>query len=224
MIAVVIHHRKTETLVTETAFKPLNLNATAYGGLLIAATLATVALVAHHPPQWLLAPADAAAIAADAMGRIEHGVFILLTLLLMTGASGLSWRIGIAHPLVMAGWLAYAGGGVSLIIALLLNGYIAPELTGAALPPAVTMLAAVSRLGMVLLSAGVILWGHALLHRGGTSRWMALLGMATGGFSAVFLLTAGPMLDVNRLMGWAAAHVIWNLAVGVWFLRSLNRA
>ncbi|WP_443749740.1 hypothetical protein [Asticcacaulis solisilvae] len=208
--------------MTTTAFKPLNLNGTAYGGVLIVATLATIALVAHHPPQWLLAPADAAAIAADTMGRVEHGVFILLTLLLMTGASGLAWRIGIAHPLVMAGWLAYVGGGLSLIGALLLNGYIAPGLPGDALPPAVTALAAVSRLGLVLLSLGVVLWGHALLHRGGAARMMALLGMAAGGFSAAFVLTAGPVLDLDHLMAWAAAHIVWNLAIGVWFLRSLK--
>lgn len=209
--------------MTTSAFKPLNLNGTAYGGVLIAATLAVVALVAHHPPQWLLAPSDAAAIAADGMGRIEHGVFILLTLLLMTGASGLVWRIGIVHPLVTAGWLAYVGGGLSLVMALLLNGYIGPGLSGDVLPAAVTAIAAISRLGMVLLSAGVVLWGHALLHRGGVARWMALLGMATGGFSAAFVLTAGPVLDLGRLMGWATAHVVWNLATGVWFLRSLNQ-
>jgi len=209
--------------VTTTAFKPLNLNGTAYGGVLIAVTLAALALVAHHPPQWLLTPADAAAIAADPMARIEHGVFIFMTLLVMTGASGLAWRIGIAHPLVMAGWLSYTGGGLSLILALLFNGYIAPELSRDALPSAVAVLAAISRLGMVLLSAGVVLWGHALLHRGGTARWMAMLGMATGGFSAAFVLTAGAMLDLDRLMGWAAAHVAWNLAVGTWFLKSLNR-
>ena len=92
--------------MSESAFKPLNLNGTAYGGVLIVVTLAAQALVAHHPPQWLLAPGDAAAIAADTMARIEHGLFMVMTLLLMTGASGLAWRIGIAHPLVMAGWLS----------------------------------------------------------------------------------------------------------------------
>ncbi len=209
--------------MTTTAFRPLNLNSTAYGGVLIAATLVVLGLVAHHPPQWLLTPADAVAIAADPMARIEHGIFILLTLVLMTGASGLAWRIGIAHPLVMAGWLTYVGGGMSLVLALLLNGYITPALPKDALPPAVAVLAAISRLGMILLSAGIVLWGHALLHRGGTARWMALLGMATGGFSVAFVLTAGPELDLDRLMGWAAAHVVWNLAVGTWFLRSLKR-
>ncbi len=209
--------------MSESAFKPLNLNGTAYGGVLIVVTLAAQALVAHHPPQWLLAPGDAAAIAADTMARIEHGLFMVMTLLLMTGASGLAWRIGIAHPLVMAGWLSYVGGGLCLILALLLNGYIAPGLPPDALPTAVAVLAAVSRLSMVLLSAGVVLWGHALLHRGGTARWMALLGMATGGFSAAFILTAGPVLDLGRLIGWGAAHVVWNLAVGIWFLRSLRR-
>ena len=78
-----------------------------------------------------------------------------------------------------------------------------------------------TRFGMVLVSLGLVFWGHALLHHKGAARWVAMLGMAAGGFAAAFMMTAPVHPDPQRLFGFVVLHAVWNATIAVWFMRGL---
>jgi len=194
---------------TSAPLRVLQLNGTAYGWVLAVTTLLALVLVAHHPlaavPSW------------------AHGMVILLILLLTTGFSGFAWRLGIAHPLVMAGWLSLLFGATALIGAALVEGFVVPGLTGGLPPFGSLWVQAELRLGAVLTAASALFWGHALLHHRGGAFWVGLLGIAAGGFSAVFVLTLTARVNPPLLLGYMATQAAWALTVAFWMIRGLKR-
>lgn len=220
------------------ALPPLRLNGPVYGILLALVTLAATILVAHHPVAHMHDPASALSnlAAIGSRSSLVHGALIALTLLWCVGMSGFAWRLGIEHPAVMAGWLAYVCGSVFLILAGLVDGFVVPDIAAkfsldpTAHPAALDLIAvcwellqASTRLGLVLIAFGSVMWGHALMHHRGIARLIALLAMATGGMSAVYLMTKTGAIDVPTLFWYLVAQVIWNLTVAVWMIRGPKR-
>ncbi len=192
----------------------LKLNGRVYGILLALSTLLTVIVLAHHPVSGDHSSSEA--------NRLVHSGLIALILLTCTGMSGFAWRLGIEHPAVMAGWIAYLLGTMFLITAGLINGFItsdAPEFK--ALLWALNQTFA--RTGLVLLGFGLVMWGHALLHHRGIARPIAVLAMAIGGVSAVYVLTKSGTIDLPALFFVMTGHVVWNLTVAFWMILGLKR-
>lgn len=217
---------------------PLRLNGKIYGILLFVTTVAAMLFVSHHPVADLHDKATGlqAIMRLSLMDRLVHGGLIAMMLLLAVGFSGFSWRLGIEHPAVMAGWLSYLIGVVAAMLAAVIDGFIVPDLAAAFAarpmeqPVAYDMLIlcgdaiqALTKLGFVLMNLGLVFWGHALMHHRGMARWIAVLGMAIGGFSGVFVLTGAQHLDPPRLMAIMAAQSLWNLTIAIWMIRGLRR-
>ncbi len=223
--------------------RPLQLNGAAYGWLLALATLLSLIVVAHHPVADLHDPAVGLRniVAVGNADRWVHGGLILLILLVTTGFSGFAWRLGIAHPLVMMGWLSQVFGAMAIIGAALIDGFVIPDLAGqglsangvsGAMAPAGiydllhlcgAWLQADTRLGFVLTALSAMFFGHALLHHRGGALWIGLLGIGAGGFSAVFVLTLGVRFTPPLLLAYMAAQAAWHLTVAFWMIRGLKR-
>ncbi len=216
--------------------RPLQLNITAYGWLLALSTLLSLVLIAHHPVADLHDPARGLSniVALGAAQRWVHGLLILIVLLFATGFSGFAWRLGIAHPLVMAGWLSQVLGAMALIGAGLLDGFVVPDIAGhwAARGGAGAYdliafsgawLQADTKLGLVLMALSAVFFGHALLHHRGGARWIGLLGIGVGGFSAVFVLNMAGRFNVPLLLAYMSAQAAWHLTVAFWMIRGLRK-
>ncbi len=210
----------------------LHLNGPAYGWLLALATLLSLAVIAHHPMVNMHDPARGivAIAAAGSADRWVHGLVILVTLLLTTGFSGFAWRLGVAHPLVMAGWLSQIMGAVALMGAALIDGFVVPDLAAHAGATTYDFLAfcglllqADTRLGFVLIALSAVFFGHALLHHRGGALWIGLLGIGVGGFSAVFVLTLAARFNPPLLLAYMAGQAMWHLTVAFWMIRGLKR-
>lgn len=210
----------------------LQLNGAAYGWLLAVTTLLSLAVIAHHPMTGIHDPAHglAAIVAAGPADRWVHGLVILVVLLLTTGFSGFAWRLGVAHPLVMAGWLSQLFGATALIGAALLDGFVVPDLAARGGAGAYDFLAfcgiwlqADTRLGFVLIAVAAVFFGHALLHHRGGALWIGLLGIAVGGFSAVFVLTLTARFNPPLLLAYMTGQAAWHLTVAAWMIRGLKR-
>ena len=210
----------------------LQLNGTAYGWLLAVTTVLSLAVIAHHPMADMHDPARHLANIV-AIGQADcwvHGLVIVVTLLLTTGFSGFAWRLGVAHPLVMAGWLAQLFGATALIGAALLDGFVVPDLAARGGANAYDFLAfcgiwlqADTRLGFVLIAVSAVFFGHALLHHRGGALWIGLLGIAVGGFSAVFLLAMTARFNAPLLLAYMTGQAVWHLTVAFWMIRGLKR-
>ncbi len=210
----------------------LQLNGTAYGWLLALTTLLSLIVIAHHPMADLHDPARGLAniVALGDRDRWVHGLAILVVLLMTVGLSGFCWRLGIAHPLVMAGWLSQVLGAIALGGAALIDGFVVPDLAARGGANAYDFLAfcgiwlqADTRLGLVLTAASAAFLGHALLHHRGGALWVGLLGIGAGGFSIVFLVTLTTRINAPLLLGYMIAQAAWPLTVAFWMIRGLKR-
>jgi hypothetical protein len=217
---------------------PLRLNGPVYGYMLMFATLLTTIVVAHHPAPDLHDHARAMAniAAVSEPERWMHGGVSALAILFCVAYSGFAWRLGIEHPLVVAGWLCYVFGTFALLLAALNDGFIIPDLAArfaadpAAHPWGYDMIAAcgltlqaLAKLGLVLIGFALVLWAHALAHHRGMARWMAALAFVTGGFSAAYILRLPGQIDKNGLFLLLVGQTVWNLAVAFWMIRGLRR-
>ena len=218
--------------------RALQLNIAAYGWLMALVTLLSLIVVAHHPVADLHDPSMGLRniVALGSADRWVHGLLILLVLLMTTGFSGFAWRLGVAHPLVMAGWLSQVFGAVAITGAALIDGFVIPDLaaqgvSGGAAPAGIydllhlcgAWLQADTKLGFVLTALSAVFFGHALLHHRGGALWIGLLGIGTGGFSAVFVLALGAHFTAPLLLVYMTAQAAWPLTVAFWMIRGLKK-
>ena len=217
---------------------PLRLNAPVYGIILTVTTLLALVLVAHHPVAAMHDKAQGLQnlIAIGPVDRWVHGALIAIVLMWAVGFSGFAWRLGIEHPAVMAGWLGYVTGCVFVMLAGLIDGFILPDLAVRLIDPAAHPYAydlvalcgiavqALTKVGLVLMAVGIIMWGHALMHHRGLARLIALMAMLTGGVSAAFILTSPARIDVHTLFWFLVGQVVWNLSIAMWMVRGMKTA
>ncbi len=211
---------------------PLRINAPAYGWLLAITTLISLAVIAHHPMADLHDPSrgleNVVALAGPA--RWVHGGAIAFVLMFAVGFSGVAWRLGISHPLVMMGWLSYVSGAILMMPAALLDGFVIPEIAGrmvAERQAAYDLIAfcgiliqAFAKLAFALQALAAVAFGGALMHRPGVRRWIGVFAMAVGGLSGAFILTAQMRFDVERLLIYMAVQSAWQLVAAVWMIRA----
>ncbi len=214
----------------------LRLNAPVYGIILTITTLLALILVAHHPVADMHDKGQGLQnlVAIGSADRWIHGALIAIVLMWAVGFSGFAWRLGIEHPAVMAGWLGYVMGCVFVILAGLIDGFIVPDLAvrlvdPTAHPAAYDLLAlcgvanqALTKLGLVFMAVGIIMWGHALMHHRGLARLIALMAMLTGGISAAFILISPARIDVQTLFWFLVGQVVWNLSIAMWMVRGMK--
>ncbi|EGF90434.1 putative membrane protein [Asticcacaulis biprosthecium C19] len=215
-----------------TQITPLRLNAPAYGWLLGLSTLAALALISHHPTASVGHPEDGLnnILAVAAQGRHVHGALTAMLLLFATGFSGFAWRLGISHPLVMAGWLSYVGGSLVMMLAALFDGFVIADIAARMADQRQAafdlihfsgiVIQALARLAFVLMALSSLLWGLALLHRKGWTRGLGLLGIVVGALSLAFLLLTAIGFDVGRLLIYMAVQTVWHAAVALWLIRT----
>ncbi|HEY6893909.1 MAG TPA: hypothetical protein VI258_07065 [Rhodanobacteraceae bacterium] len=203
------------------------------GGVLVAATLLSILMMAHHPTA---STHDAASLAADIAGsatlsRVVHGVLIALIASELYAFVVFAGRLATGRSAARAGLVAYAIGTGAMIGAALISGFVVSSLgvyyAGVADPApfvdfarlSMTGNQALAKLGVVATSIAIVLWAIALLHDSKRARWLAIVGFATGLVPAIALLGGWIRLDVNGMLAVVLAQAIWNLAAGAELLR-----
>ena len=214
---------------------PLRLNAPVYGILLTVTTLLALVIVAHHPVADVHDPSQGLhnLVAIGEVDRWVHGALMAIVLLWAIGFSGFAWRLGIEHPAVMAGWLGYVLGCGFVVLAALVDGFIVPDLAvrftdQAAVPVGYDLvimcgiiIQALTKLGLVFMAVGILMWGHALMHHRGLARLLAIFAMLTGGVSAAFILASPQRIDVHTLFWYMVGQAVWNLVIAMWMVRGM---
>ena len=203
------------------------------GGMLVAATLLSILMMAHHPSA---STHDPASLAADIAGtatlsRIVHGVLIALIALELYAFVVFSARLVPGRAAARAALVAYAIGTGAMMGAALISGFVVSSLglyyAGTADPAPFVDFARISmagnqalaKLGVVAMSAAIVLWSVALLHDRARGRWLALVGFLAGLAPAIALLAGAIRLDVHGMLLVVVLEAIWNLAAGAELIR-----
>jgi hypothetical protein len=203
------------------------------GILLVATTLLSILMMAHHPTASTHDPASLAAdIAGSAtLSRVVHGVLIAVIGVELYAFAVFSGRITPGRSAARAGFVAYAIGAGAMMGAALISGFIVSSLgvyyAGTADPApfvdfarlSMTGNQALANMGVAAMSVAIVLWAVALLHDRTRARWLAIIGFAAGLAPAIALFAGAIRLDVHGMLLVVVAQAIWNLAAGTELIR-----
>jgi hypothetical protein len=205
------------------------------GVVLIATSLLSVLLMAHHPSA---ASHDTAGIAAEIAGKAPLSRFVHGALIAMIGAQIFAFvefcrRIGLGDGAVRAGFIGYALGACAMIGAALISGFLVSDLSEHYRSLAAGELDAyrhllrfamaanqtLAKFGVVAMSAGIVSWSIAIVRGSRAPRWLGALGFVAGLAPAVALAIGVLALDVHGMLLVVVCQTAWNIAAGVYLIR-----
>jgi hypothetical protein len=188
------------------------------GGALIAGSLLSVFVMAHHPDH----------IDPNGLVGLVHGAMIALMSVIAFGFAHFALRRGVARLAILAGLVAYFVGLVADFGAGTTNGFIVPALAahGAALSGRdVFLLAweanqALARLGVFATAAAFTFWSIDFLRRPGLeAKVVGGLGLLAGLVPAGLLVTGATDMHVAGAFIAYAAFALWGTIVGLHIVR-----
>jgi hypothetical protein len=204
------------------------------GIVLIAVPLLSILMMAHHPSAGAHDPAGLVAEIAEKapLSRFVHGVLIALMGAELFAFIAFCKRVGFERSLVRAGFVAYSIGTGAMIGAALISGFIISDLAAHYVQAsgdatsfvdlsrlAMTGNQALAKLGVVAMSAAIVLWSLALF-RGGRDRWVGIAGLIAGLAPAIALLTGVIRLDVGGMTLVVICQAAWIVIVGIQLVRA----
>jgi hypothetical protein len=197
--------------------------------LLMAAAVLSLVAVLHHP---VLPPVHGAAETVQAirslagMDRLVHGALIVLFALQTVGFYYFSAGLGFRRPVVMAGFVAYAAGALTMIIPATLDGFVTPDLVeecaiaarcGDGQGALITLIAVAiqdfTKIALAATSIAILCWGAALIGGAGrVQRVAGLVGLACALAPLTAFAVSRILLVPGNLAVIVAAQLVWNLA------------
>ena len=203
---------------------------------LVASTVLSIVAVAAHPT---ISGGGAASqilrdmVEARAADEHVHGVVIAVMVGYFFGFAGFAVHLGLHCAPVRVGLVAYGIGGLAMIGAALLDGFITPafsaQFVGAAPDKADQAVAILtfgwiaiqylSKLGFIGMSIGMLGCSIPLLGEPGLARLTGVIGLVSGGLPVAFLVLAKADLGPPLLLMILAVQSIWNLAAAALLVR-----
>jgi hypothetical protein len=200
--------------------------------------LALVALF-HHPVVSRTVPVQEsiAQIASVQMADgLVHGALIVMLALLAAGFAVFGALLGSGRTPVIAAMAAYACGCVLVVGAMLLDGFVVPqlarqfmaspqgdiELLHIVLRVIGTVIQVLTKAGLLSMCAALLMWSYALLSASALpwSRWCASVGLLAGVLPALIILLVEMRLTPASLMAIFGVHAAWNFSVAAMLLRT----
>ena len=205
------------------------------GIVLIVVPLLSILMMAHHPSAGSHDPAALVAEIADKsrLSRIVHGVLIALMGAELFAFIAFCRRLGFERSAVRAGFVAYSIGTGAMLGAALISGFVISDLAAhyvqqpsgdATAFVDLSRLAmignqALAKLGVVAMSAAIVLWSAALF-RNGQDRWVGIAGFVAGLGPAIALLVGAVRLDVGGMTLVVVCQAAWIVIVGIQMIRT----
>ncbi len=168
---------------------------------------------------------------------IVHGTLIGVMGVLVVGFRGFVERIGSTNALARAGLIAYIFGVAAHTLAALVNGFVVPGITaryGAHLDtadeatlfnsvrPLLALCGEMNRsaasVGVVAMSAAIVLWSLLLLRREG-GRFVGALGLVCGLMLPLGMALGQLAMDVHGFTVRVIVQSVWYLALAVQLIR-----
>jgi hypothetical protein len=204
------------------------------GIVILAGSILSVFAMAHHPSVSASGAAAMAEMAREAgLAGLVHGTLIAMMVAMIYGFWVFAERLDLSAGVVRLGTVSYVAGVGAMIGAALISGFVVAALgasyAGAeagAIEAASPVLAfghaanqALAKLGVIAMSAAILLWSVRLTGRTGADRAIGWLGVAIGVLPAALLLSGQLRLDVAGMGAVVIAQGVWNVAVGTQLIR-----
>lgn len=197
--------------------------------ILVAGSIATLALLAQHPVADIAGVHDPFAIlAALAQGRAAsahmHGALIGVLAAMLYGVIAFAATLARRGPVVVFGVAAYGFGVAAMIFAMLIDGFVTAPLAQRLLDVhqlgGGTAAFALAEFGIQLLTkAGFCGMGVAMCclswSQPRTNRVLAVLALAAGPLPVAAIVAGGVQLAPHSLAIVAGLQALWYCAAGV---------
>lgn len=205
------------------------------GVLLIAASVAALLVVMHHP---IHGGEDFVELSEEiqehwVFNAIIHIVMVAIVMGFLLGASYIPKTIGHDRLCVRAGAIIYAFGGLGMIFAASISGLsiaIATQsldstsevsllIAEAGFQTLMTLNETAALGGMVAMSLGVLFWSISMFQQG--SRWpvAGFVGIFSGVLGVVGVFGGHLGASVHGMIIFASLQSLWNITVGIHFVR-----
>jgi hypothetical protein len=190
---------------------------------LAAASIATLALLAHHPVagRTHADPAGLQAIAhLGGQAALVHSALIVVVGALLYGVIALALRLGLRRPAVAFGIAIYGAGCASMTVAMLLDGFVvarlAEHLLASGQPPegqsaralAWIAIQVFTRAGFFGMGIGVCLLSWS---RAGAGRLLAILALPAAVLPMAALAISGIAINPRILIALTGLQAVWYL-------------
>jgi hypothetical protein len=167
-----------------------------------------------------------------AFNGLVHGTLMAVSGVVLLGLLGFVDRLGMSRLLARAGLIAYGVAWLSGLGAAAVHGFIVPGVvswheggtpTIEQLNPILALSSVtgsmLARIDMVGMSAAVALWSILLLHRGGGTRAIGVLGLLCGLLPLLALATGNLPMNLHGFGAFVLAQAVWYLAIAVQLVR-----
>lgn len=156
-----------------------------------------------------------------------HGMAIVATAVLFAGSLGLTQVLGSGRLLPRVALVAMLVGAAAMIAAASVNGFLITRLcqapnatepdTAERIRPLFATLRMVNQycaeLGVVAMGVALAGWSVEMVRRGGSWRWIGVLGLLAGVAPALLVMIGTMVMNVHGLMVFVVAHAAWYAAV-----------
>jgi hypothetical protein len=194
-------------------------------GIMVAAAM-VVALVAmlHHPvSHGRDADAMIASIVRQApTDRLVHGALSIVYGLIVAAMLAFAQRLGLRRFPVLLGAVGFSSALVLIVLAVMIDGFVAPAVAEGCAPAAACTVQAVAllrfggvlieyltRFGFAAIAVSVICWGLALIVMPGALRWAGAAGLAAGLVQVAALAATPGRLTPSSLLPLMAGQFAW---------------
>ena len=187
-----------------------------------------IVFVMHHPVGH---GRDAAALIASinrqaTLDRLVHGGLSILYGLLTVGMLLFASRLGLWRPPVLVGVVAFGAALVLVLQAVMIDGFIAPDLAARCVrssdPTCAAQVLSLLRFGalqievstrfaLFAIAVAVFAWSIALLQISLIPRWTGVVGLASSALQLTALFATREWLTPSSLIIILLAEAIWYL-------------
>lgn len=173
-----------------------------YAGLALAgASILSVVAMAHHP---------SGSPEQSGINHIVHGVMIVVLLASLAGFTRFAMRLDLGRFDVLCGLIVYAAAAFANVLAATINGFAAPAALQHSASPDVLRFAWELNQALAVgavngVGAAFLLWGFALLRKGGFERWLGAGALIVSVATVASLATGFLRMDV------AGAFIVYGL-------------
>jgi hypothetical protein len=204
------------------------------GAALIAGAIALLATGLLHPTGGQLLASEEGFAHYAITNMLAHSLALLGVWLTTFGIVGIARRLGLGHPSVMAGLVAYGLAAGLITMAAVVDGFVATRLAGDFVGTAIAderdqlrllmtfcfyVASSLSRVYVTAMAVALLLWSWAA-WRTGFDRVLPWIGMVIATIAVVAQLTGHLQMDVHDVMLLAIGQGIWLAWAGIALCRT----